>query len=70
MTIDVRMTKPCSLCLGTEACMTVRREFEATRDRLIWIAHVHKVQLPDIDVVLDCQSYAPVRNKTKPRSET
>ena len=57
--VTLRLTKPCARCLGRESCGTAKREFEATVERLNWIAEAHKIPLPDIDVVLDCQSFKP-----------
>lgn len=58
MTLTLRSTMPCEKCLGREACVTVKREFEATVERLHWISEMHHVPLPDIDAVLDCHSYS------------
>ena len=63
MSIELRMTMPCARCLGDISCVTIKREFEATVVRLNWIAEMHKIRLPDIDVVLDCKSFRPPSKK-------
>jgi hypothetical protein len=63
VSIELRVTMPCERCIGEISCVTVRREFEATVTRLHWIAEMHHIRLPDIDVVLDCKSFSPPTHK-------
>ena len=61
MTISLRFTKPCARCRQPAACMTVKREFIGTMERLEWYAEAHGIPLPDVDVVIDCANFDPDR---------
>jgi len=61
MAVTLRRIQPCRRCPGLPTCAIVDRELGNALERLAWMNAKTGRKLPDLEIALDCRSFAPRR---------